>query len=224
MTAAEWTDCLNTEGESLPSCCANISRVRDILFGVLRNDKMIRVDDLKEAVYLLTSHHDKPNKVQQKIIDAWAGPVGVEAEADLRNLGANKYDPDNLRDAVQLIEGACGYLAWDHFGGDKNRRQKLQSNANWRWQFYRMFPAFTRIMKVFEGSDLQKPVKGWALCEADQMMELNTGLAIFPTEKEANEILEDFTKRPMNDRSGKKRVFSVRKVLVSLKDGVTYLP
>jgi hypothetical protein len=52
FTSAEWADVLNAEGEHLGACCADISRIRDILQDACRNDHEVDVDKLWEAASL----------------------------------------------------------------------------------------------------------------------------------------------------------------------------
>jgi len=223
LTAEQWVGCLDKEGEYLGVCCGNISRVRDILFGVIRESGEFPVEELWEASYLLRNHHDEPNEVQQKIIDLWEA---VKDEADIRGR-AYGQDVDNLEDAVQVIASGVNYLAWDHIG-QKDEKQNYQRDVNWFWQFYKMFPAFRTIYKSMQDADIWQPKQGWAVVEQGLVLEFNFGLAIFQKKEDAENIVAEImqyhpTRHDRNLKMDVERKFDVRPVELSIEKGLVFV-
>jgi hypothetical protein len=223
LTPEQWVGCLNKEGEYLPACCGNISRVRDILFGVIREEFYIDVEPLWEASYLLRHHHDEPNEVQQKIIDLWEA---VKKDADVRVRAYGK-DLDHLEDAVEVIASGVNYLAWDHIG-KKDQKQLYQKDVNWYWQFYKMLPAFRKVYKSMQDNDIWQPKQGWAVVEQGLVLEFTFGLAIFEKKKDADDIVAEIMQyHPVrHDRNLKmdvERKFDVRPVELTIEKGLVFL-
>jgi hypothetical protein len=59
FTPEQWVDLLNCEGDLLPSCCADISGVRDILIASMRYGGELDANELRRISFLLRNHHDK---------------------------------------------------------------------------------------------------------------------------------------------------------------------
>lgn len=73
LTDREWVSLIDQEDEGLPSCCANISALRDEIINILRNGKTLYSWDLLRflrAYHPATSGHEFENMdTLQKLFD-----------------------------------------------------------------------------------------------------------------------------------------------------------
>jgi hypothetical protein len=87
-----WADLMNRHGQHLGQCCANISRIRDLLQDALRDDGFINTDDLWEIAHLAKDHgFIKDKSPIGTIISLWetikkdVGKLPHSSSSDLEN-------------------------------------------------------------------------------------------------------------------------------------------
>lgn len=68
FTDTEWVDLCQAESELLPSCCSEISAMRDILVSSLRNGKVMSMRDLVKF-YRLAENHGYLQSTNKSVLD-----------------------------------------------------------------------------------------------------------------------------------------------------------
>jgi hypothetical protein len=229
LTPEEWIGVLDKEGEYLPMCCGNISRVRDILFDAIRESGDIRCEELYEAVTLLKNHGDcgeiDEGGPLAKLAKVWET---IEPDAHCHARGVTK-DVDNVKEAICTIANATHILAWEDLF-NKDERQKYESGIIWRRHLPRLVPAITTLYNHLKELEYP-PVLGYAVyclfteegVEKDEIVDLRSGgYAIYRTPKEAKELADHLNQFNENKEGGRIQVqnYVIREVRVSLEKGI----
>lgn len=205
-----WVDLFDIEGELLPSCCANISRVRDILIGAARHSGMVGTKELFEIYYLLKDHgcFDKagePTDPLEYLKNLW-----TSIEADTKDETPISSRPDNLFDAIDIIHKACAYITWSKVFADHPMEHTEARN---QLELARMLPALHTLNQKLDTMNVE--VEAYAVYgKNEEVVELRSGYALFKTEETANMMA-----KTINEAKEEFKCV-VEKVKVSLKDGI----
>lgn len=211
-TPNEWIDLLNKEGEYLEGCCADTSRIRDILQNACRNNFHINVDDLFEAYYLAKNHgFTKDETPIGRLIKLWED---IKKDArDLRSAcSANIQDP---KDAFDVLYDAANTIKFYDLGFENTENERFEKHVNSNYALATVQTAINTLF--FKLRDLEKePIEGFGLIDKKgNIGHTRRGLAIFRTKEIAQEICDDW--------SNGKRKYSVKKMRVSMKHGIEIL-
>jgi len=204
-----WVDVLNTEGEFLGACCANISRVRDILFKVIREDKMIDMEDLYEAYCLLEDHDCFDGEEDYPINELKKLWLLVEPDADLSNMRVHACDPNNIEDAISLLAQGCLHIKFGRFF-ENHPYEHIKAQKQLTLQ--KIIPAIKTLHDKIE--ELDETVEAYALTKNDQYVENDTGLLLMKTEKIIQEMIGHLAEENPEEK------FGYKKIKVSLKKGI----
>ena len=204
-----WVDVLNTEGEFLGACCANISRVRDILFKVIREDKMIDMEDLYEAYCLLEDHDCFDGEEDYPINELKKLWLLVEPDADLSNMRVHACDPNNIEDAISLLAQGCLHI---NFGRFFENHPYEHAKAQKQLTLQKIIPALKTLHDKIE--ELDETVETYALTKNDKYVENDTGLLLMKNEKIIQEMIEHLAEEHPEEK------FGYKKIKVSLKKGI----
>lgn len=231
FTPEEWADLLNKEGEYLGACCADISRIRDILQAACREDYFIEVEDLYEAAFL-ARHHDggeerdytKDTDPIARMIVLW-DKVKDDARSRSKGRSVNLEDP---KDALDVLFQCAGNITWNEIRfNQKTEDDKFDCIKNCNRTLFTMVPAvrtlFFKMKELYKGA-----VEGYGLVRQDgEIGESRSGVAVYRTKKLADELCEQWNKTEEEEirhtKSLKKRtpnVYTVKKVRVSMEKGV----
>ena len=208
-SAEIFLDVLNKEGEYLGACCANISRVRDILFGAVRENGMIRMAELHEIYYLLDDHgcfehNDDANEPLNHLKNLW---LLVKDDAELDKVG-RETDPNDLEDALDILGSSCSYLRYSHFF---DNHPYEDTEADRQQHIAKIIPAVKTVFEKIQS--LNKTVETYALLKEGNYLENRTGYVFFKTEDVAKQMVEEMNK---NDEPK----YSYKKVKISLEKGI----
>lgn len=209
----EWADLLNAEGDCLPSCCANISRVRDIFESALRNDKYCDVDQMFEAVMLLKGHHEITEGPLFRFIKLWE-----RIEPDARTeRGEMTLDLNDPRDACRALSHASNvdfYYLMFHDDEDPDRHTHCKANKE---QSLSLLLAAVRTLYHRLGELSEAPVEGYGIFQGSEIASSNTGIAIYDTKDFAEKIAARWNKEDHEK-------YEVKKARVTLEKGVEIVP
>ena len=184
----EWADLLNKEGELLPACCANVSRIRDILGGALRESGEIQTMHLWEAAQLIEGHDNcdafPESHPLRTLVELWKE---IEEHADTKMTGFLR-DPNDPKDALDVVYACSGVVAWNHLAkpstADREHEQKVAVN----FTLAQMWPAIKTLYHKLDEIGFP-PVKGWAVCLGEEVLDSHTGFCIFQNRNQATTIL-----------------------------------
>ncbi len=161
-----WVDLCNSEGEYLPMCCANISSIRDMLMGALREGGYMSCADLSECARL-AEEHGWEHEVEEydavsEIIKLW---TFVEPFAEVR-VQSTGIDPNDPKDACRLVS-RCSYGFIYDCLFDRNSVEGEAEFKRCRIDALRkIIPAigvlYRRIEELNPGE-----LNGWAVCRKD---------------------------------------------------------
>lgn len=224
FSSEEWADLLNREGELLPSCCADISRIRDILQDACRNNYYISVENLFEAAYLAKHHGFLPDEDHPvcKIMALWET---VKDHARQRSL-VGTANLDNPRDALDALYDAAGVISWaETFSGNRHQEENMQfedkmnRNAALATIQTAVRTLFFKLKEMDEG-----PIEGYGIAHNNEIAHTRRGLAIFKTHEIAQEICDNWnSSEGETNRKQGPRVYSVKKVRVSMEKGLEFI-
>lgn len=188
-----WVDLLNAGGQWLPSCCADISAVRDILGQALRQNSWIDTQDLKRSVDLLNGHSqiDESNPLHYLMI-IW-DKVKDHVKDETKKLKTVEYNkPDRMRH-----HAVFDLMSYPYEPGKHKQRDMMRLLAS-------LFP----IIKTVE----QGKLWGWGIFDEDgNIVEVGGNLALFTDKEEAQKVFE----------TGREFNISLKPVFVSMKTGLT---
>ena len=231
FTSAEWADLLNKEGEHLPACCADISRIRDILQGACREDYHINTEDLEDAVFLAKHHGFKlGDDPIGKMIALW-NKVKEDAR-DRRITSSTKVD--DPEDALETLYQASGNICWDNIYS-RNHDGKDRTFDRHMNRTYALATAQVAVRTLFFKMKELDPgaIEGYGLVRQDgEVGRTQSGLAVFRTEELAQEIcdrwnkaeLENFKDKRRKNRGKEPNTYTVKKIRVSMEKGFEILP
>lgn len=227
----EWADLLNAEGEHLHSCCADISRIRDILQDACRNDYYIEVEYLWEAASLAVGHGwDKEGRDSDPIsrmIRIWNV---IAPDARSRTVD-HSVAINEAKEAVELLYQASGVIAWnDIFDTDgMSINQKLSEHATRQRALATMMAAVHTLYTKMKDLDAG-PVTGWGIWRDDgEIGNSRSGVSVYHDKKFAEEVCETWNKHAQRDwderpnHRGKKKGpnhYTVKPTRVSMEKGV----
>ena len=203
-----WLDLLNREGTYLGSCCANISRVRDILFTAARNDRMINSEGLHEIYCLLTDHgydsKDKNNPLNV-LCDLW---LLIKDDAE-NSYNGRKVDPNDLEDAIGILANSCRYLEYNWFFSNHPYED---TSADAVIHVAKIIPAIKTVSDKIK--NLALPTETFAILKNNEFLETSTGFLFVKSEQTAKEMVEICS--PEDN-------YSYKKVKISLEKGIEIL-
>jgi hypothetical protein len=204
-----WVDLFDSEGELLSSCCANISRVRDILIGAARQSGMVATEKLFEIYYLLKDHGcfeltGEPTEPLEYLKNLW-----LAVEADTKEQKPIASNPENLLDAIDIIQKACAHITWSKVFEDHPMEHTEAGN---QLELARMLPALRTLNEKL--NTLNAEVEAYAVYSGEDVVEIRSGYALFKTEETANMLAKVY-----NEESEDMKCV-VKKVKVSLENGI----
>lgn len=215
FTDAEWGDLLNKEGESLPSCCANISRIREILQEACREDHYCEVEDLWEAATLAKGHDFKIGKDPiGKLIKLWED-IKDDARSRSTSDSSNLQDP---KEALKLLYKCSGVIAWNDLFSRDSEERKFLNCANSERALATLVTCVHTLFYKFKELSVG-PIFGYGVFNGKEIGETNSGIAIFKTQAMADEICAKWNKE---EKSKKKKqiIYTVNYCSVSMTGGV----
>lgn len=184
----EWADLLNKEGELLPACCANISRIRDILGGSLRENGEIQTMYLWEAVQLIEGHNDcdafPEDHPLRKLVALWKE---IEEHADTRITGVFR-NPNDPKDALDVVYACSGVVAWNHLVTPHMENREYEQRVAVNFALAQMWPAIKTLYHKLSEVGFP-PVKGWAVCLGEEVLDSHAGFCIFQNKGQAIKVL-----------------------------------
>ena len=197
---SEWVDLLNKEGEWLGACCADISRIRDILGSAIREDGWVKAQDLGEMVSLLDGHHE----VSQDNPLYKAKNIWDQVKDNVEESYVHSGDPDNLREAFNMLYVASSHLSWEWLSSSNTNTEVCEI-----YNFYRVLPAIKLIYEKLASFD--KELDGYIVCKKDgtPIITRHSGWAFYDTIEKAK------------IHFGKE--FNIHKARISLKNGLEKL-
>jgi hypothetical protein len=218
FTNEEWADLLNKEGQYLGACCADISRIRDILQGACREDHFIEVEDLHEAVYLAKHHgftiSDEPIG---RMIALW-GKIKDDARVRSEGTSVKKDDP---KDALELLYKSSGAICWDDLYSKEGQSKDVAFDRHMN-RNYALATIQTAVRTLFfKLKELDPgPIEGYGIIrEDDEVANTSRGLAVFRTGSTAKEVCDRW-----NKPKDRKHTYIVKKVRISMERGYEVLP
>lgn len=220
FTPAEiWLDMMDSEGEYLPACCANISRIRDILISSVRNGGMVEANALFEIYYLLKDHgcFDDENKIEPTDPLEYLKNLWLAIESDTKEEKPISSNPNNLFDAIDIIYKACAHISWSKVFESHPHEHTEASN---QLELARMLPALHTLSKNIDA--LNSEVEAYAVYKDDEVVEIRSGYALFRTEETANMLAKAYNEHEDVEETSPKCI--VKRVKVSLKDGIQLNP
>ncbi len=208
FTPEEWVDLINTEGEYLPICCANISRVRDIIVNAARHEHLVSAEELREAYVLLKDHgcetidDEHPLDYLMKLWES------VKDDVEKRPLVAK--DINDPMEAIDVLFQASGSIAVDDLFRKSSEDQRYNSLLLRNLELARLIPAIRTLYAKIEELN-PGPVEGWGIFKGDDLARTRYGSAIYNHKEYALEA--------GGDLDG----FCVKPVRVTIQNGVEIL-
>ena len=204
----EWADLLNKEGEYLGACCANISRVRDILMDAIREDHEIRAEELTEAAELIKGHgcelYDSDHPLTRLVA------LYDEIKDHLREgnyLFQNSFDPDDPDQAIKAFATYASHYSDYSFqmrmgGDDADPDRRFNDCVNREKALIDMIPVVYTLMKKLHSLSIGS--FGYGLIDKEGKVAYSrSGLAIYKDEKFANELCERWNREEAAGRRKK---------------------
>lgn len=178
FTPAQWVDLLNTEGELLPACCAQISAIRDELFTTIRDDSMIRAEDLK-GIVLAIHHHDcsEMNECMKYLVNLWEA---IKDHADER--APSSFDHNDFDDAIHVIYRSSSDLNCPPFRlpTEQNETKKLHQ----MYDMAKLFPAFRTVFDFLLNARFPE-LPCYVVMYGKEILQTIAGPAIYPNKEQA---------------------------------------
>lgn len=206
----EWVDFLNAEGELLPHCCADISRIRNILQNTCRNNYFINAEDLFELVYLIEQHGFEDHPIN-KVTDLWEK---IKKDVRQRNIIIS-VNLENPTDALQALSEAASVISWDDMlcrskDVDYEFERKVKRSAALATVKTAVRTLFFKLQEMDT-----EPIEGYGIVCENKIAHTRRGLAIFRTESIAQEICDTW-----NASEEKIENYCVKKVRVCMEKGL----
>lgn len=217
----EWGDLLNGEGEYLPSCCANISRIRDILQEAIRSDGYCDVEELWEASLLAENHgfkkDDSPIGRMMKLWDIVKDDARTNRE--ISDNGDINNDPQQ---AIEQLYKCSSIIVWNElFNWDNSSLDQIFSrNVTNEGALATLMSCvrtlFFKIQELSVGT-----VCGYGVFNEDKIGLTKSGIAVYRTEEMANDVCEMWNKPKRNTME--KITYTVHKCQVDIQHGIQKL-
>jgi hypothetical protein len=220
---AEWGDLLNTEGEHLPSCCADISRIRDILQTALRSDGNCDVEELWEATMLAKNHgFAKDGGPVGRMMKLW-DEVAKDARTTRSTGGCGDLNNDP-KEALEQLYKCAGVIVWNELFDNSGPDQKFSNDANSERALATLVACVRTLFFKMKDLSVGK-VSGYGIFNGDEIGESRSGIALYRTKKMADEICEKWNQTETTGKKSKRppRVYTVHKCQVTMEHGVEKL-
>lgn len=226
-----WVDVLNTEGEYLPACCADISRIREILNRTCLDNYFIETEKLWELT-TLAKHHgfDKNEKDPiSKLIALWE-TIKEDAKEGNSNWSTGTDDP---KSAIEVLNKTSKTIIWNEIFSQSTNDPKQQFHyyAGRQRALATLMSAVRTL--YFKMKELDAgPVSGWAIWRDDgEIAALDSGIAIFNKKNEAEEFCAIWNKQSQNSwdkdksrklkkRKNKPDNYVIKPTKISLENGI----
>jgi hypothetical protein len=252
FTDAEWVGLLDKGGEYLPVCCADVSRIRDILGSAIRESGEIGVSDLWEAVQLIKGHEDCSafpiGHPLLKLVELW-GRIEEDADTQMTCLTLN---PDDPREALELLYECSSVVAWEHLFDTPTKSEKFRKKVTVNFTLAKLWPAIKTVYHKLAEIGFG-PIHGWAVCCGQEILDSRSGFCIFENHEKAVEVAkranaaahtdweQEKVRRLKDIENGEyeeggryedqsippvpqKKDYTVRSVCVSVEKGIEFLP
>lgn len=223
LPSDEWVDLLNRDGENLPSCCADISRIRDLLTNACQNEHIIETNDLWEIYVLAKNHGFKKSGPIGKIMKLWEQ---VKNDASTFKSHHRKIDLNDPKDAIKALASACDLFEWEGMMEARNRSDdvKFQNKVNKNKDLALIAAAVNTLFYKLKDLDIG-PVEGFGIVGEEGVEQSYSGLSIFRTQEIANMVCEKWNKELKDNLPKNKslKLFTVKKCRVSMSHGVEIL-
>lgn len=208
FTKNECIDFLDAEGEYLEACCADISRIRDIVQDFVRNGYWINSNKLSEMIGLIKSHGFSKEHPFNKIIKVWDK---VKDHVELNDC-CPSANFNNIKDVLSTISSSACTLNFHLILNDLSKEKgRLQEKAHYMKDLATMLPAIKTLYEKVEELDLGS-VEGYAIYKDDEIVMSHSGVAIYKSEKEALDTNKYLIKNNKN--------YTIKNIIISLKDGI----
>lgn len=205
----EWVGLLNTQGEYLHECCAQVSHIRDLLFKVLRNDKVMSVNDLRDVIVSYRQHSHMDGELEDGPFRKLADLLNQITPHAAFDSGGFSEDPSTLEGAAEIIAAGCKRISFNTLASADIDPQVCQL-----YELHLLAPAVTTLYRAIQEKQLP-PLEGHAITHKGKVMILRNGVpAVLPTRQKAQEWLDGF--RQKDD-------YSIRPVRVTVDKGYEFI-
>jgi len=187
---AEWGDLLNKHGRLLKICCARVSRIRTILNSALREGAWITASELWEAAHLIQQEEDcdefPVGHPLLRLVQLWE-TVAEDADPTFRTIPRDLDDPE---DALAVVYSCAGVISWKNAVGRraKDEQKEYERKLTVNFTLSQLWPAIKTVYEKFKELGF-KPLKGWAVCCGDEVLDSRSGFCIFQRQDPAREVL-----------------------------------
>ncbi len=212
----EWVGLFNTEGEFLPSCCGNISRIRDILFGAIRENCFVGTDKLEEMAFLIKDHdcvddYDDSHPLK-KIVNLFEI---VKDDCRKSRIFDNSFDTNNPGDCLEALSYYVDNYANHQFDlNSSSTYLHTTAKANCQKALIDLVPIIKTLYHKLD--ELNAVVSGFGVVSDDGKLGYSrNGLQVYEEKKMAEKICQNWNKSEFN-----KIHYTVKPVKISLKGGV----
>jgi hypothetical protein len=216
----EWSDLLNKSGKYLPACCANISRMRNLLQEALSEEGFMEVEDLWELAMLAKGHDFSEGKAHPvgRLVALW----DQVAEFARERIVGKSVNIDNPKDALEALYQASSVICWNDMFGDESKERKFCNHVNNERALITVMTAVRTLF--FKFRELSKgDIQGFGIIRQDgEIGESTSGLAIYSTQEIAQEICDRWNRdeQRKENRNRDPYSYSVKKVKISLTHGI----
>lgn len=219
LSADEWMDVLNSYGESLPSCCVDISKIRTLLIYACQNEHLLEVDDFWQLYTLAKNHGYLSNDVGVicKIMKLWED---IEEDVKIKiNFNTKSLDLNNPKDAIRSLSNICNQLEWiDIFDKNCGKDQTFRNCVDRQRNLATIATIVKTLFYKIKELDLGV-IEGFGIIKDNNLESINSRLLIFRTAKLAKEVCDKFNLENCNG----KQTYCVKKCSVSVEHGVRVL-
>jgi hypothetical protein len=227
FTPEEWADLLNKEGEYLGVCCANISRVRDILMDAIREDGEVRATDLEEAAELIKGHgceHYEEDHPLSRLVALYETLKDHLHEG--HHLFHNSFNPDDPDEALKAFATYASAYSDYSFqmrmgGDDADPARKFHDCVNREKALIDIASVLHTLVTKLRS--LSIGLFGYGLIDEEGKVAYSrSGLAVYKDEAFAKELCERWNREEEGSERRKRgrKKYTVRPVYVSMDRGV----
>ncbi len=213
LAAITWVDICGCESKILPACCANVSRMRDILFDALRQSSECDVCSMEEFYHLATTHEgwmeedlekQPPSDPIVRIIKEWKVLREQENVATPAVLPKGELDDCLLRIHKHTLD-----VCWQDMIADDS-----EHGVHRAFYIARLMPAFRRALQLMEESE---PLEAWGAFIGDVPLELVSGPALFEDKRTI-----DLSRDAWQEQLDESETIKIRRVRLSPR-GVEFI-
>jgi hypothetical protein len=251
LTPVQWTRLCQRENDSyIGGCCGQTGYLQDYLNAWFRDDGWADAKDWDGFCRGMASHDGEDDFTDtyivsnglKKSIDEFKGvwdrddvsiwaklAIVWQASKDCLTFGRaprHGHKPNELQDAVRVIETACRSLSWARLFGDHPAQPgDAQKRTGRAMMLCRLYPALKTLFDKIDDLRLG-PVEGHAIYipGEDEIATNGYGFCVYETEKEAHDMIKQWRSNP-DDEDDKKRMeaLQVRPVRVTVENGLEYV-